>query len=440
MALQHGAHEAILGGQTRQPHPRALLQLRLRLVGGVLLWRVVLRRGKPRPAAERAGQDLAPRPAAVLGDLLLALEFRRLLPLRRSSLRQERRQVVLALDHTSCRRQKAIAAGLVEEARVEPLRRVHLGGGYGQDLCRVVDQHQRVRVGVQHVLGGEGLPAHANVAHGTPHEGHGVSLWPLVERHFVQEAVGGDVVGLAHVRSHGTEGRELHDLLGLDVLEDDAVLFRLLLRPRLPRPLHQPHGRLLGANASQVLPSLQLLEHWLSVVGHVDIQFGAGGRVGEGRRPGVAVDCGLHNRAVSLVLHGDVLKDEAVACDHLEHESVVVPERVGHILEGLWARAGGVEHEGLVCLEVVLDALHDLAVAEGACRHDEVLVASQVVAGTRERCAINLDRLHHEQAVALQRVGSLLQVLAIVLDGLKDERLVLAELTWRPLEHGPTAR
>mmetsp|Transcript_9629 Transcript_9629/g.30057 ORF Transcript_9629/g.30057 Transcript_9629/m.30057 type:complete len:358 (-) Transcript_9629:1105-2178(-) len=355
MALQHGAHEAILGGQTRQPHPRALLQLRLRLVGGVLLWRVVLRRGKPRPAAERAGQDLAPRPAAVLGDLLLALEFRRLLPLRRSSLRQERRQVVLALDHTSCRRQKAIAAGLVEEARVEPLRRVHLGEHLVQDLGGVKDTHEVLRRVLQHVGRRKRLDPHADGAHGAPHEREGVQRGPLIEWKLVQEGVGRDVVELPHVRGHRVHGGKLRDLLQV-LVHDEAIPLASGSDKAGCHPLPQRHELLGPLSELEILIDLVLV-----LLRRVVVQAQAQVHTPRGvREDGSLVVLGHgggHDVHVGLELLRHVLQDHAVGLDRLQDDSLVPPEILGGKAEGLRVLLRAPQHEVPVSLQGGLGAL-----------------------------------------------------------------------------------
>mmetsp|Transcript_90757 Transcript_90757/g.282737 ORF Transcript_90757/g.282737 Transcript_90757/m.282737 type:complete len:251 (+) Transcript_90757:1070-1822(+) len=167
----------------------------------------------------------------------------------------------------------------------------------------------------------------------------------------------------------------------------------------------------------------------------IQVQFGTDSRMGVVCCLGITVHRRLDHPAVGVVLHGDILQNEAVGADNLKHEFVVVPQLVGGVLEGLWAFARSQHHEGLVCPQVILGALHNLALAEGARSKDEVLVTPQLVAGACESCAVDLNGLHHKVAVVLQRGVSLKHVISIVFNGLEHQHLVLAEFTWRPLEN-----
>mmetsp|Transcript_66146 Transcript_66146/g.176184 ORF Transcript_66146/g.176184 Transcript_66146/m.176184 type:complete len:587 (+) Transcript_66146:244-2004(+) len=436
--LEERAQQAVLRGlEAAQLHTQALAELRLGQGGSGERRRLLEERG---PAAERAGLGGLQGHLRLLQlPLFLVGLLRRVQPAVHLVGSEADRLVVLARVHARRRHEHGLPRPLVEEGAGVPLGRVHACGGHRQDLRGVGDVHQGLGVGVQHVLRGEGLPAHADVAHSSPHEGHSVGLWALEERHLVKVAIGRHVVGLAHVRGHGTQGRELHDLLGLHVLENDAVLLCLLLVHGLAPPLEQGL-RVLAADAGLVLHLLQLEQLGLAIMRHIEVELGARGCVRVVGRAGVAVHSRLDDLPVEGVLGGDVLEDEAVGAHGQHHEEVVVAEVVGGVLEGLRALARSLQHEGLVALEMVEGALHAGAVAELAGAQDEFLVAPDLVCGAAQRRAVDGDGLHQEVLVALQGVVRLRHVLAPVLDSLEDELPVLAELARRPLEHRALAR
>mmetsp|Transcript_27113 Transcript_27113/g.61766 ORF Transcript_27113/g.61766 Transcript_27113/m.61766 type:complete len:299 (+) Transcript_27113:906-1802(+) len=218
------------------------------------------------------------------------------------------------------------------------------------------------------------------------------------------------------------------------MMEDDAILCRLLLAQRLARPLEEGL-RVLATDAGLVLDLLQLAKPRLAVMGHVDAKLSPRGRVRVVCCHGVAVHGSLHGRPIELILRGHVLKDAAVRGDRLHDKGVVPPQVVGHVLEGLGAQARSLQHEVLVALEVIGDALHAGAIADLASRQNELLVASQLVTGAAERRTVDGHGLHDEVLVTPQRIVCLRQVLAFALDRLKNKFLVLAELAWRPFQH-----
>mmetsp|Transcript_12795 Transcript_12795/g.30031 ORF Transcript_12795/g.30031 Transcript_12795/m.30031 type:complete len:248 (+) Transcript_12795:270-1013(+) len=155
--------------------------------------------------------------------------------------------------------------------------------GQAQGLPAVVDAHQ--------VLCGKSvhrrkvLPAHADVAHSTPHQRDCIQCLPLVGRELVEEVVGGDVVGLTHVPlQHGADRREPDSLVDLEAMLSDEPLFA----GRFPLPVYQAHlalaevffpegavsGALLLAILAQVQEPLPVLHLALEQLERRDVRMG----------------------------------------------------------------------------------------------------------------------------------------------------------------------
>mmetsp|Transcript_95454 Transcript_95454/g.308058 ORF Transcript_95454/g.308058 Transcript_95454/m.308058 type:complete len:274 (+) Transcript_95454:864-1685(+) len=253
--------------------------------------------------------------------------------------------------HARSCHQHSLPGEVVEVGGRVPLVHGHPGGRQVQDPGCVVHLHEGVRVGVEEVGRCKGLPPHADVADCTPHERHGVDLRALVERDLVQEGVGCNVVGLPHVRGHGAEGRELHDLLQLRAGEDEALrLGRLLARRKSRDTLAAGRGRG-GPDAGAVLLRPLLREGRLRVPGRLGLQGRTGGGVRGEERLGVPGRGQAHDLGVRPEFRGQVPQRAADAGGQLQGEPPVLPELLRSVPHGLRVPPGALHDKGPVVPE-----------------------------------------------------------------------------------------